>query len=175
MTFFEKYSYKKKNYALLVLIILLLAVVYKRSIKTTLEIKKYSNELNAKLDKAKFATTDIRLKQQQISKLNDYLGQENNSVEKVQQGFLNFFARNSSRLIVYQIDEVLTFKHPDFSIKTHRIVLKGGFINSLKFIHLLEKDFDLARLINVTFKYQKNPNDDKESLYTTLILQNYLR
>lgn len=175
MTFFDKYSYKKKNYALLVLVILLFAVVYKRSIKTTLEIRNYRTELNEKLKRAASAVTDIRYKKQQITALNSYLGQENNTVEKVQQGFLNFFARKSHGLTVYQIDEVLTFKHPDFSIKTHRIVLKGGFNSALRFINVLEKDFQLARLINVSFDYQKYPNDEHEALYTTLLLQNYLR
>lgn len=175
MTFFETYSYKKKNYALLVLVILLLAVVYKRSIKTTLEIQQVKTELSEKLDKSQFVVSDIRNIQSQITGLNRHLGQENNTVEKVQQGFLNFFARKSNGLIVNQIDEVLTYQHPDFSIKTHRIVIKGGFINVLRFIYVLEKDFDLARLINVSFDYQKYPNDEREALYTTLLLQNYLR
>jgi len=175
MTFFETYSYKKKNYALLVLVILLLAVVYKRSIKTTLEIQQVRTELSEKLDKSQFVVSDIRNIQSQITGLNRHLGQENNTVEKVQQGFLNFFARKSNGLIVNQIDEVLTYQHPDFSIKTHRIVIKGGFINVLRFIYVLEKDFDLARLINVSFDYQKYPNDEREALYTTLLLQNYLR
>lgn len=175
MTFFETYSYKKKNYALLVLVILLLAVVYKRSIKTTLEIQQVRTELSEKLDKSQFVVSDIRNIQSQIAGLNRHLGQENNTVEKVQQGFLNFFARKSNGLIVNQIDEVLTYQHPDFSIKTHRIVIKGGFINVLRFIYVLEKEFDLARLINVSFDYQKYPNDEREALYTTLLLQNYLR
>lgn len=175
MTFFDTYSYKKKNYALLVLIILLLAVVYKRSISSSFEISAYKTELEDKLLRASSAINDIRLKQQQIAALNGYLGEENNSVEKVQQGFLNFFARRAKGVTVYQIDEVLTFKHPDFSIKTHRIILKGGFNSTLRFIHHLEKDFTLARLINVSFEYQKYPNDENESLYTTILLQNYLR
>ena len=175
MTFFDNYSFKKKNYALLVLIVLLLAVVYKRSIKTTLEIRTYRSELIDKVEKASFAVHDIQLVQQQINGLNSYLGQENNSVEKVQQGFLNFFARHTQQLTVYQLDEVLTYQHPDFSVKTHRIVLKGGFISTLKFIHQLETNFELARLIHVSFAFQKYPNDTDESLYTTILLQNYLR
>jgi hypothetical protein len=175
MTFFDTYSFKQKNYALLVLVVLLAGVVYKRSVKTTLEILDYKQELNEKLVKADYAVRDIQLIQQQIMGLNHYLGQENNTVEKVQQGFLNFFGRKSVNLAVYQIDEVLTFKHPDFSIKTHRIILKGGFIESLKFVNSLEKQFNLARLITVSYDYQKYPTDEKEALYTTLLLQNYVR
>lgn len=109
------------EHALLVLVVLLLAVVYKRSVKTTLEVKKYKIELTEKLEKANYAIADIRL------------------------------------------------------IKTHRIVLKGGFIEALRFIYTLEKEFDFASLINVSFDYQKYPNDEREALYTTLLLQNYLR
>jgi hypothetical protein len=175
MTFFDSYSYQKKNYALLVLVVLLLAVIYKKAILKTQETLAYKSELKLKLDRAASAIPDIQMKQRHIASLNEYIGKENNTVEKVQQGFLNFFARKANGLSVYQIDEVQTYKHPDFAIKTHRIILKGGYTSALKFIHELESDFDLARLINVSFAYEKYPNDEKEDLYTTILLQNYLR
>lgn len=175
MTFFDKYSYKQKNYALLVIIVLLLAVTYKKSISITMETKKYEYELDQQLEMAKSASSQIRIKQTTIAQLNRVLGKENLTVEKVQQGFLNFFAQNSSGLQVYKIDEVIKFQHPDFTINTHQIVIKGEFTKSLKFIYSLEKDFDLARLTNVTFEYKKVNSDEPEALYTTLLIQNYLR
>lgn len=175
MTFFDGYSYKVKNRAMIVLAVLLVAVAYKRAFSVTIETRGYKTELEEKLVRAASAEHDIRLKQVQIAQLNQYLGEENNTVEKVQQAFLNFFATNAEDVLVHQIDKVLHFKHPDFAINTHCIVLKGGFLETLHFLYALERDFDLAKVLNVTFEYRKATNEDDPALFTTLLIQNYLR
>lgn len=175
MTFFDGYSYKVKNRAMLVIAVLLMAVAYKRSFSVTFETRAYRDELTTRLERAAHANQDIRNMQFEIAQLNRYLGQENNSVEKVQQGFLNFFAIHADAILVHQIDEILNYKHPDFEINTHSIVLKGDFVSTLKFIYVLEKEFTLAKLLNVHFEYKRNSNEQEEALYTTLLIQNYLR
>lgn len=175
MTFFDQYSYKQKNYALMILTVLLVAASYKRAFKTTLETKAYRTELEGKIAYSKNAINEIKIKQLEIAQLNKLLGKENITIEKVQQGFLNFLQRKSTGIIVYQVDEVLNYQHPDFSINTHRITLKGGFLNTLKFIYELEHHFDLAKLINVSFEYKKYNSEENEQLYTTLLMQNYER
>lgn len=175
MTFFDKYSYKQKNYALALLSVLLLAVAYKRSFSVTMETLTIRQELEDKVVRASSADQEIRLKYGEIATLNRYLGEENNTVEKVQQGFLNFFAKNAENISVYQIDEVLNFKHPDFEINTHRIVLKGDFINTLKFLYKLEKNFALAKILNIKFEYKRYSMEEDKDLYTVLLIQNYLR
>ncbi len=175
MTFFDQYSFKQKNYALVVLTVLLVAASYKRAFKITIETLQYRKELNEKIVFSKNAINEIRVIQSEIVYFNKLLGKEDVTIEKVQQGFLNFLAINKTDLIVYQVDEVMTFQHPDFSINTHKIVLKGNFIQTLRFINKLEKDFDLAKLINVSFEFKKYNSEEKEDLYTTLLLQNYER
>ncbi len=175
MTFFDGYSYKVKNRAMIVLAVLLVAVAYKRAFSVTIDTRGYRSELEQKLVRAESAEQDIRRKQFEIAQLNRYLGEENNTVEKVQQAFLNFFAENAEDVLVHQIDEVLNFKHPDFAINTHCIVLKGGFLETLKFLYALEKDFALAKILNVSFEFRKGNNQEDPALYTTLLIQNYLR
>lgn len=175
MTFFDGYSYKVKNRAMIVLAVLLIAVAYKRAFSVTFETRGYKSELEQKLVRAASADQDIRRKQVQIAQLNRYLGEENNTVEKVQQGFLNFFAENAQDVLVHQIDEVLHYKHPDFAINTHCITLKGGFLQTLSFLYALERDFVLAKVLNVSFEFRKATNEDDPALFTTLLIQNYLR
>ncbi len=175
MTFFDTYTYKQKNYALLVLIVLLAAAVYKRSISVVIEVRNYEQELDDKIQIADKALFEIGIKKTEIALLDKMIGKENLAVEKVQQGFLNFFAHYSKNISVYKIEEVLKFQHPDFTINTHQIVIKGGYLAVLDFIYRLEKDFEFARLINTSFEYKKMSSEEPESLYTTLILQNYIR
>jgi hypothetical protein len=175
MTFFDKYSYKQKNYALVILSILLIAACYNRKFKTTIETLVFRTELTGKIESSKHAIVEIRQTQREIAYLNKLLGKEDITIEKVQQGFLNFVQTNSTSISVHQVDEVLTYQHPDFSINTHRIVLKGNFIPTLKFIYELETKFDLAKLVNVNFEFKKYSSEEKEQLYTTLLMQNYER
>ncbi|MCR9171957.1 MAG: hypothetical protein NXI10_05670 [bacterium] len=175
MTFFDGYSYKVKNRAMIVMAVLLIAVAYKRAFSVTIETRGYRSELEQKLVRAESAEQEIRQKQFEIARLNRYLGEENNTVEKVQQGFLNFFAQNAEDILVHQIDEVLNFKHPDFAINTHCIVIKGGFLETLKFLYALEKDFALAKILNISFEFRKGNNQEDPALFTTLLIQNYLR
>ena len=135
----------------------------------------YKEELTAKVEKAAHADQEIRVKQIEIMKLDRFLGKENSTVEKVQQGFLNFFAQNAKNIGVYQIDEVLNFKHPDYEINTHCIVLKGDYLNTLNFIYAMETDFPLGKILNIKFEYKRPSSEDDEALYTTLLMQNYLR
>lgn len=175
MTFFDSYSFKQKNYALAILAVLLIALAYKKAFSVSLETVKYRTELSEKLERSSHADQEIRTKQIEIMKLNRFLGKENNSVEKVQQGFLNFFADTAEHLTVYQIDEVLNFKHPDFEINTHSIVLKGDYTSTLKFIYAMETDFPLGKILNIKFEYKRPSSEDSEALYTTILMQNYLR
>jgi hypothetical protein len=155
--------------------LLLIAVAYKRAFSISVETRDLRNELNDTVEKAKNADQEIKAAYAQIAGLNRYLGKENVTIEKVQQGFLNFFAQHAKGIVVYQIDEVLNFKHPDFEINTHRIVLKGGYLNTLKFLYEMEKDFPLAKMLNVSFEFKKYAADEDPDLYTTILIQNYLR
>lgn len=175
MTFFDGYSYKQKNYALALMAVLLLAVSYKRAFSVTFETLSYQEELSDKLLSAQTADGEIRSRQLDIARLNRYLGEENNTVERVQQGFLNFFAQHGQGLLVHQIDEVLNFKHPDFEINTHRIVLRGDFTTTLKFMYAMEREFTLGKLLNVSFELKRFSMEEEKHLYTTLLIQNYMR
>jgi hypothetical protein len=175
MTLFDKYSYKQKNLALLVLAVLLFAVAYKRSFRTTIETNAYIGELELKKTEAATSQSTIRSLQVEISTVNRLLGRENVSIERVQQGFLNFFALKSRGLSVQQIEEVYTFDHPDFSINTFRIDVKGDYLAQLRFIHVLEKEFDDARLIHTHFETRKDLVSGKSDLIAMLLLQNYVQ
>jgi flagellar biosynthesis component FlhA len=175
MTLFDTYSYKQKNFALMILAVLLAAASYKRSFKTTLDTLQLKKELELKKEEALLSNTYVRQLHQESSILNRMLGKENVPIEKVQQGFLNFFARKANKQSVQQIDEVYTYNHPDFSINTYRIDLKGDFVNAVKFIREMEFKFDDARLIHVNYTLKKDLQSGNQDVYTTLLLQNYVR
>lgn len=175
MTFFDNYTYRTKNFALLIIGVLLVLVSYKKAIKPTMELNQYSNELTEKVSLAENSDAQIKMKQRNIFLLNSMLGEENNSVEKVQQAFLNFFDNNASNIGVQRMDAVLKYEHPDFEINTHPIVLKGNYLSTLKFLHEMEVNFHLAKILNVEFELKKENSSSTTNLYTTLLIQNFNR
>jgi len=175
MTFFDKYSYKTKNYALIILGVLLLAVIWKRSINTTIDLLSLNNQLEEKLELATTADQQIKNTYKEISELNAYIGKENSSVDEVQQAFLRFFDAETRSLQIEQMDEVLNFKHPDFEINTHRIVVSGPYVETVKFIYTFEKEFKMAKVLSVQFESERNKMTNKIALNTTLLIQNYVR
>lgn len=175
MTFFEGYTYRQKNNVLVLLVILLAAVAYKHSYLTTSELIEERDRLDFEKEKARYADESIQIKQKELFLLNNFIGKQNLSVEEVQQDFLNFFDSCATNLIVYEIDKVRTYAHPDFQINTHKIVIKGDFIESLKFVHKLESDFRSGVVYNADFEIQKRAIDAKRVLFTTLLIQNYVK
>jgi len=173
MTLFEKYSYRQKNFALLIIGVLLFAAAYKRSFKTTIDTLSYLSELDLKLVNAKHSQNETKEIQKEIHHINRLLGKEDVTIQQVQQGFLNFFAARSSGLIVHQMEEVYTFQHPDFIINTYRIDIKGDYLSTLKFIYQFEKNFEDARLIHTQFELIQNSESNRKELITTLLIQNY--
>ena len=173
MTLFEKYSYKQKNRALLVLAVLLFAVSYKRSFSKTVEMRSFLSELDVKISEGKASEKEARRMQRDINSLNKLLGKEDVSIEAIQQGFLNFFAQRSNNLTVNQIDEVVVFEHPDFKINTFKIDIRGNYLATLQFLNLFELLFENARLVHTHFETVKEAETEKKELITTLILQNY--
>ena len=66
MTFFEGYTYRQKNNALVVLVILLAAVAYKHSYLTTKDLLNEKDRLSFEEEKAKYADESIQLRQKEL-------------------------------------------------------------------------------------------------------------
>lgn len=177
MTFFENYSFKQKNYVLLLVIVLLLVVIYKRSFLTIKEIKIYDKELDRQLEMSLNAERNIRILKSELAVLDKIIGKENLAIEKVQQGFLNFFSEYDDKLKINRFSEVIKFQHPDFTIYTHEVEMEGDYKQAVHFIYNLEKEFKMARLINTSFSLRNSlgRNEQQQNLFIKLLMQNYSR
>lgn len=173
MVLFEKYSYKQKKLALIIISILLCAVAYKRAFKVTLDLRKLNEELTIKSQEASTSTQRLSKKQIELKNINAVIGKENTPNDVVQQQFLLFIERMNSKLTVASIEEVYRFDHPDFIINTNVITIKGDYLSLVKFMYQLEKEFNFARLVSNHIYIKKNKKLKKDELFATLTLQNF--
>lgn len=173
MTLFQKYTYRQKKLALVVIFVLLAAAAYKRSFSITLQQLALNSELQIKRAEAETSIDRLKTKQNELKLINQIVGQENVPNERVQQKFLSFFDEKSNNLSVERMEEVYTFDHPDYTINTNLITIKGDYLNTVKFIYNLEKNFTFARIVSSNLQLKTNRTLQKSELHTTILLQNF--
>lgn len=173
MTLFSTYSYKKKKFALLVVVALLGAASYKRSFSVTLDLLSLNQELINKQQEASTSVDRLKIKQNELLLINKIVGKENVPNEQVQQKFLSFFEASTTKLALVKIEEVYTYDHPDFTINTNAITFKGSFIPTVKFLYEMEQDFHFARIVSVHTNTVLNRSTQYDELHTTILLQNF--
>lgn len=173
MKFFEKYTYRQKKVALLIIIVLLGAAAYKRAFSVTLDQLALNDELQQKENEAQNSVQTLKNKTLQLNQVNKVIGKENVPNEIVQHSFLSFVKNQDVNLIVNSIDEPHQYQHPDFIINTNKVTLKGNYLATTSFIHQFETKFNLGRLVSLRCFKQKNRSTRKEELLTTLFFQNF--
>jgi len=173
MKFFEKYSYRQKKVALLVVIVLLGAAAYKRAFSVTFDQLALNEELLTEKEKAQNSVQTLKTKTLQLNQVNKVIGKENVPNEIVQHSFLSFVEHQSVDLKVNSIDEPHQYKHPDFIINTNKVTLKGGYLATTAFVHEFETNFNLGRLVSLRVFKHKNRSTRKKELLTTLYFQNF--
>lgn len=172
---FDRFTYRQKNYGLLVLLVLMLMVGYKRSFVLTLnaldeleiqEVQKLSAE-NAQLT--------IEALQISILQLNKTIGKSDIAPDKVNQEILRtiseFSSKNQVRL--EHLEATHAFKTVDFTIYSNLIAVEGSFNGILSLIYFMETDFDYARLTNTSLYTQTDITNKKTKLYAKLLFQHY--
>lgn len=173
MTFFDQYSFKVKNRALLGLIGLMCLLLFKKVYYETLESRKVLSEIQTKIKANGNTNKTIRVLQRQLFSINKYLGVEEDNPKKTQQQFLLFFNDYSKNIEIESVSEVIVYNHPDFKINTFKIELKGTFKFLVQFIFALEMHFDFGRVVSTSFETRVNYQTNLKSLYSTIIIQNY--
>lgn len=172
---FDKYSFKQKNRALLVIFILLALASYKRSFVLTIIAKDEIEQQELNLSKIKNSETSLQQLMYSISVLDRTIGKSNLQPDKIQQELLNALAIHSKKhdVSLESIEETHTYRNVDFSVLSNEVILEGRFNNLTKLIYDLELNFEYARLINVEFYKKKILSTKKTKLYAKILFQHY--
>ena len=172
---FDRFTYKQKNYGLLVLVILMLIVSYKRSFSLTLAVQKEIELQENKKRDAVHAQSDLETVQLQIIQLNKNIGKSDLEPDKVQQEILRTITRFSvkNEVMLDQLEATHNFETVDFNIFSNVVAVKGTFNGILSLAYYMENNFDYARLTNIQVYKEKNLTTKKTALYANLLFQHY--
>lgn len=172
---FDRFSYKQKNYFLLVMFILLIMVSYKRSFVLSLnaldEIEAQEKQKEATLH----AQTDIETLTIQIAQLNKNIGKSDINPDKVNQEILAEISAQSmvSDVHLERLEATHVFQTVDFDIYSNLIIVQGAYNGILELAYHMENDFEYARLTNIEVFKEKDHSSKKEKLYGKLLFQHY--
>jgi hypothetical protein len=168
---FEKYTYKQKCQALIVVFFMLCATTYKRSFSALIQvISEYKASSEKALDfKKKTSNTASLMKE--IEYLNKTLGKEGNTKEKVQQEIISFISQYPE-VSINDMQPLHIYENTDYKIITNQLDATGNSNSLLAMSYELEKKFDFSRIVGLKF-YTTKKNNKSEALHLKIIFQNY--
>ncbi|MBD3639225.1 MAG: hypothetical protein HUJ25_17850 [Crocinitomicaceae bacterium] len=172
---FDRFTYKQKNYGLLVVFILLAMVSYKRSLSLTFNAFNELDNQAQQLESTKHVNEDIETLRIQIAQLNKNIGKSDIQPDLVHQEILGEISEFSDKndVNLEKLEETHAFKTVDFTIYSNLIMVEGSFNGILSLIYHMENHFQYARLTNVDVYKEKELQKKKEKLYGKLLFQHY--
>ncbi|MCD0464714.1 hypothetical protein [Flavobacterium sp. ENC] len=169
---FEKYSYKKKFTALVLIFVMLLITAYKRSFHTLFQvINEYrtlaekTNQINKKANNTEGLTKEINY-------LDRVIGKEGITKEMVQQGIISFASTENPKVSINDLQPTHVFSDENYRIISNQLDVTGNCNQLLALGYDFEKKFDFSRMVSMNF-YTVKKSNTSEVLHLKMIFQNY--
>ena len=169
---FEKYSYKKKFLALLVLTFVIAITAYKRSFSTLIQIIKEHNALSEKIEDINRKASSSTNLAEEVAYLDRIIGKEGISKEAIQQEIVNFTSKRHPKVSINVLEPIHLFPDENHTIITNQIDVTGNVNQLLQLGYDFEKNFSDSRIVNMHF-YTTKKNNKIDLLHFKLIFQNY--
>jgi preprotein translocase subunit SecF len=168
---FQKLTYKRIIKFLPIGFIIVLMLVYGLAIHETLSLKRKCKELTEQTIAAEDAPKQIVLLKNKLDDLNKVMGKDTTDAES--DPLLRFVAgsntNNNVRLVDFQPLHV--FQHQNYQVETRVAVFAGQFVNLVRFLYSLERDFNSGKVVSVKFQVETNYKTNRKRLLMTLYVQ----
>lgn len=171
---FDRFTYKQKNYGLLILFIVLSIVSYKRSISLTFMALNEIELQESRIINAQHAENDLMVLNSQINFLNKSIGKSNIPTFTVQKNIVKSVTSfNSLDIKLDKVESTQIFETLDFVIYTNQIIIKGPFADILQYVFAIENTFNFARVASVKLYSIENYQTKKRELFAQVLFQNF--
>jgi len=168
---FDKYPYKTKFKALLVVFSMLAVAAYKRSFNPLFDVIKEHRELLEKEDKLSKGSGDLQKLTAEIAAMDKVIGKTGLDKEKVQQDILGFIAKHPS-VSVYNMEPIHVFSDESHTAYTYEVDITGNLNDLLVLSYSFEKSWNYSRIVSMNF-YTSKKERKIDILHLKLIFQNY--
>lgn len=167
---FDKYSYKIKFKALLVITCLLFLTAYKRSYSTLINVIQENRQLAQKENTLKKGSKDLSILTSEIENIDKIIGKESVNKEKIQHDIISFIAKHKAS--ISDMKPIHEFNDENHKIYTNEIDITGNLNQLMNLSYDFEKNFNYSRLISTSF-YTSKKDNKSNILHLKMIFQNY--
>lgn len=168
---FEKYTYKQKCIALVVLFFMLLFTAYKRSFKSLIAVYKEHNVLLVTANDIASKSRSLDVLSMEIASYDKYLGNQNVAKDIVQQEIIAFSTLHSG-VSINDLQAIHVYAGDNYSVYTNQLDVTGNINNLIKLAYDFETKFNFSRVISTNY-YKVKKNNSNEILHLKIIFQNY--
>lgn len=168
---FEKYSYKQKTIALLILIVLLSITAYKRSFSNLISVYNENKNLIQLSEEINSKSKNIEKLSKDIVRLDNCLGNQDVASEEAQQEIVSFATLHKG-ISINNVQSIHVFEGENYKAYTNQLEVTGGINDLLVLAYDFETKFNLSRVINIQF-YKIKKSNSNEQLYLKIVFQNY--
>ena len=169
---FEKYSYKNKFTALIVIFAMLSYTAYKRSFSSLINIIKENKELTQNVKKLNDSSKNINKITSNLAAIDKIIGKESIDKETIQQDVISYIALHRGKVSIYSMQPVHEYRDGSHTIYTNRLDVTGNVDQLLSLAYDFEKNFNYSKLVSVKF-YTIKKNNNPDVLHLQMIFQNY--
>jgi hypothetical protein len=169
---FEKYSFKQKFLALVVLTLITTVTAYKRSFSTLIQVIKENKTLSEKIEDVNKKANNNDNLVEEVAYLDRLIGKEGVSKEVIQQEIVNFTTKRHPKVSINALEPIHLFKDENYTIITNQLDVTGNFNELLQLGYDFEKNFSDSRIVNMHF-YVLKKNNKTDILHFKIIFQNY--
>ena len=168
---FEKYSYKVKFRALLVVFCMLAATAYRRSFKNLWDLMAENKTLSEKEANVTGNIGDIDKLTAEIAVIDKVIGKNGPGKEGIQQEILGFVADHPSASL-YNLEPIHSYTDEAYTVYTYSVDITGHINDLLAMGYDFEKSITHSRVVSMEF-YTSKKEAKAGTLHLKLIFQNY--
>jgi len=169
---FEKYSYKIKFKALLVVFVMLSIAAYRRSFSSLLATMDENKVLKEKVEMMGRKTRNVDQLSKEIADLDRLIGKEGTGRDMVQQNIVGFISENNGNVHISDLKAIHEFVEENYKIYTYQLDLIGNYNELAGLAYDFEKNFEYSKIVSMKF-YTEKKNNKPDVLHLKMIFQNY--
>lgn len=169
---FDQYSFKQKFLALIAMFFILCITAYKRSFGVLVQLISENKTLTEKIEKVNSDSKNLTALENEVQKLDQYIGKQNLDKDRIQDEILNFISTKHQKIKIVRLNPLHVFQDEKIVYLSNEIEVNGEVNDLLKLSLDLEKQFNFSKIRNLKY-YTIIKNNTVTGLNLKILFQSY--
>lgn len=170
----QKLSYRKRFLYLLIIFLLFFLIVYKSTLKRTIDVFNQYRNTEKQLMELGSAPSEIHEMEIKLKKLDISLEHLYNSQQSIQEVMLNQIVSycNQNGLLIKEFPKALIVENEGYTLATNHLIIEGPFQRLIVLLYNIEQKYRLGKVSSARFYKIINNKSKVPELFMELYIQN---